>query len=156
MTALQEVKTQIMNNRLSMEFPKATLILAYYQLHQENPGLHPDDWMHEDGGYCGWHALLIDAMFSRVTSMPDVVRYPVFLHTSLNALKDFHTDDEADYLTSGVTYLQEFMTAMGADGVRHALKAVEDLIAFHEGAPEDITDQLEAMHTAFAFVARFL
>jgi hypothetical protein len=95
MTTLETVKEMIYNHNASTA-KKRTLYLAYIMLHMENPGMHPDDHLNEDGPYKGYQVILAEEVLTRnAGSVPDNFEYPcsfLKLEDTLNTLNYYHDD----------------------------------------------------------------
>lgn len=89
----ESVRTRICNGKLD-DIKKRHLYLAYIRLHMTYPGLHPDDYLSHEGGYEGWHVLLVNKVMEG-DSLKDEFHYPcsfLKLEETLNELEGFHTD----------------------------------------------------------------
>lgn len=127
------------------ECNRRTLALAYLQLHNDNPGLHPDDYSDPEGGYCGWHVLLVDKIWTQFSGAPDGFRYPCFIvnsHQALELLDDFHADDEEDDLRDLVDVVKAFLNNMSEEDMLKCVNALERLLTFHADGPNEVVAPL--------------
>lgn len=123
------------------ECDRLTLALAYLQLHRNNPGLHPDNYSDPEGGYCGWHVLLVDKVWTRFSGAPDGFRYPGFIVGSCHAVKlleDFHASDETDDLKDQLDMVKVFLDNMSEEDMPKCVNALERLLTFHADAPNEV------------------
>lgn len=147
MTPLEKVTAACYNNTLQLQ-SKHDIALAYLQLHIDEPGLHPDDWLTLHGGYCGVHVLVVYAFNTQITEIPDFARYPMHMRFNwvLGALASFHASDDEPLMLNHVKAVQAFFQQLGADDLQKAVDSVLALIAFHDDCPEDIADALNELH----------
>lgn len=109
MTTLETVRGQLFNGTM---IKKQHLLLAYIQLHREEPALHPDGYLCLDSGYAGWHAVLVHTLFTTYDCFPDGLQYPNSFHPMkldpmLEELRDFHQDCMEDNEQDSVYHLDQ-------------------------------------------------
>jgi hypothetical protein len=155
MTTLDTVKEMICRHDVS-SVKKQHLYLAYLMLHMENPCLHPDDHLSEDGGYEGYMVILTNEVWTRCTgNLPENFRYPTSflkLEATLEELESFHSDQVEDALESdkaaennllaAVHTLQYFITEMKGTELEEAIQCLTELYLYH--ASENDTDEEES------------
>jgi hypothetical protein len=134
MNALQIV-TNMMYDRNFEKIPTRTLILAWLQLHHDNPGLHPDSWMDPGCGYNGWHVLLADqcqTKFGHVECLwtPSWI---LQIDRMLNTLDDFHNGESEE-----VDTLKQFFEDMYDSNLEEAYNCLENLLMFHADSPDEV------------------
>jgi len=141
MTASEKFQELINHNRFS-EIPKRVMYLAYLEMHMENPGMHPDDYLSLEGGYEGWHVLLTHMVLTSGTgNFPDTFHYPcAFLRSEavLETFESFHADDTEDMEYLGyIASLQEFLSDFDTKQIQYAAECAMKLYLFHATEDED-------------------
>lgn len=97
MTALEKME-ELYRNEIKPS--SRLLLLAYVQLHLENPGLHPDDALCVDGGYMGFHAVLVHDVLTRFKDIPNSLQYPCSLIRLPIILHDPIVEDYEEEVTA--------------------------------------------------------
>lgn len=128
---------------------KQTLALAYLQLHLDNIGLHPDDHLDPESGYCGWHVLLVHRLWTEWSSLPDRFRYPTdilrYATFAYEQLMNFHTDDDDSFYRNKVESVRNFLVNMSVENLDTAVRELEELVLFHDGAPEEVFEVISGL-----------
>ena len=102
MNALEKMDW-LYNNGLK---PKNRLLLiAYLQLHIENPGLHPDDYLCVDGGYCGYQVVLVHEVLKTFPDIPSSIQYPYNFLKLVSLLNDVELDDNVQVVKDFLAYM---------------------------------------------------
>lgn len=127
------------------------LALAYLQLHNENLGLHPDNWQDPESGYCGWHVLLMAQAETRLTLAPDEFVYPTYIvpmPAVLGKLSDFHADEPETH--DMILALDSILSnGLSRDNLAAAKNYVDTLCTVHSDGPEELEplfDLQEVLH----------
>ena len=118
------------------------LLLAYVQLHIENPCLHPDDSLCVDGGYTGFHAVLVHDTLTRFKTLPDNLHYPC----SLTRLPDILKDLPVEGYEERVTAVRSFMLYPETGSINTAIDDLQTL--YLHLADEEQTAEEEELTTA--------
>lgn len=154
-TALETVKEAYQEGRENT-LNKKTLTLAYLQLHLNNPGLHPDNYLEYDGGYCGWHVLLVYRVWTEFSNLPDYVKYPTapfrFVEWGYDQFVGFHSDDEDDMFRDKLDHTYNWLLSMSVQELAATLIDLEDLVMYHDGSPEDQFGIISQLCEVLAFV----
>ena len=143
MNAIQTVMDAVYKADTS-KLTRRTIALAYLQLHIDNPGLHPDNWLVPDGGYGGWHVLVVHLFKNICGPAPDCVKYPAhkqFIWV-LERLKGFHNDDSDNDLLERVARLSEFLVSMYPQDVPQVKEDMLALSMFHHDGPDDVVSAI--------------
>jgi hypothetical protein len=141
MTGLDKMKERIYNGYFDVA-PKKLKYLAYLSLHMENPGLHPDDHLSDEGGYQGWMVILTNDVITTAADLPDAFHYPcafLRIHDALSTLDDFHASDEEPDYSNLVDELRAFFDDMTPDRVVWAVVTLRRFMGLHE--PTDPDDE---------------
>lgn len=138
---------------------KKALLLAYLQLHLNEPGLHPDDALDPDCGYSGWYALLVHRVHTTMGNLPDTVKYPTaplrYRAFAYDQLIEFHADDDDNEFLSKVDSIYNWLEYMTVLSLHTTVQDLEDLVMFHDGAPEDVFDVLSELCEVLHWIDQF-
>lgn len=130
------------------------LYLAWLDFHRQKPGAHPDDYLDSEGPYQGWHVLMARKMFEK-KNMNDGVMYPTFvlkLNWLLEQLDEFHSSDDDGTFTDKIDVIRNFFEDIYKEELKDVLEALQDLISYHDGSPEDIFEELSGMYDALFWI----
>lgn len=146
-------------NGFSDSIKKRHLYTAYLQLHVENPGLHPDDYKNPEGGYQGWHVLLVDQVWT-AASLPDNFRYPcAFLRglSTMESFESFHADDDDATFTDYVLVIKEFLTDFDTKTINHTAECAMNLYLYHATEDEDneMVNDLRDISDVLTWISQF-
>lgn len=141
MNALEKFKNHAYNGT-KLECDLKTLALAYLQLHHDNVGLHPDDHVDPDGGYCGWHVLLVDQVKCRLDNRPDEFDYPGWISHFLAPFELFHADDDDELFRNMLARLKSWFGDMDTGNLESVSRDLDSLVMFHDGSPEEVYEPL--------------
>jgi len=145
--ALERTKDAIHDGKLA-EQPKKQVLLAYLQMHQENPGMHPDDSMFDGGGYEGWMAVIAYDVIKlgKFGILPDIFHYPTCVLTICDTLmqyQGFHNDDEDDSLRCSIFAINDFVNDMHVSDLELTIQHIKNLLGFHGGGePEGVAEPM--------------
>ena len=127
-------------------------LMAYFQLHLDNPGLHPDDSLDTTGGYQGWHVLLTRDVIDGPT-LQDNVLYPSWLYNLsyvIHSLEDFHFDD--DDMLEVIKRLKDSLIGLDYNSLDKIICDLDSVLIFHTDGPEGIIESLYDARNAFIWV----
>jgi hypothetical protein len=144
MTTLESI-IEMISNRNETSAKKRHLYLAYLMLHMENPCLHPDEYLSDQGGYEGYMPILVHTVLSTGTgNFPDNFFYPcafLKIEGTLEELELFYSDQVEDALESdkaaennllaAVHTLQFFITEMKGTELDEAVQCLTELYLYH-------------------------
>ena len=138
---------------------KRTLLLAYLQMHLNNAAMHPDDRMDSESGYCGWHMLLAQRVITTMGNLPDSFKYPTppwrFVAWAYERFIDFHADDEDDTFLSKLDHVYNWLHNMTVLDLNAVVEDLEDLVQFHDGAPEEEFEVISGLCEILYWVSQF-
>lgn len=155
MNCLQEAIRRIENRDID-DIKPVVLYLAWLQFHIENAGLHPDDYLSPDGGYCGWQVLLAYEVWKTQAGGNDILMYPscisVFDGWTADQLLSFHADDEDHTFREKIQNIRLALHDLHVSDLDSLVEALGALFSFHDGGPEDVVASVKELLDLFEWI----
>ena len=158
MTILENIRDAICNQGIE-SCKKRHVYLAYIMLHMNNPAIHPDDHLSEDGGYEGYMVILADWVINH-DNLPDTFHYPCTfarLPKVLEELDTHHdnqlTNENPDSLETilhntmlcDIHFLMDFMKEMKPSELDGAVDTLQKLYLYHADENDSAEEESEKL-----------
>jgi len=169
MNALQKAQELIENGK---NMPKRLLFVAYLQLHMENPAIHPDDCLRNDGcsPYKGWEVVLVNEALKLFDESPlqEALHYPCAFAKIDSVLEELNdqlrheyerTQQDLDYQIWGeVEDVTDFFNDMDTKNLHMGYEALQKLYLHiadeNESDEETPAGVLKTCHDVLLWIAQ--